>query len=451
MKKLLALLLAMLLALSCTLSLAETAEVTDDAVFQAPALTLASELDIDRDVLNNVLTTFGVGEEYIGLIDTVAAVLTEVSEQVVFADNGLEYDLFLKDTNILNLNGETTEDGLSLATSLLPSYVLTLSNDSLLKVLEAISSQLQSSDAPFDVEALVESVTGYAQAYIDSCVSAVNLGESEMGEYEVNGLTFNIKTPIDVDIPAIMEAAAKLVNDIQSDEAVQAALQAAENSGFHIALKDAEAEVADPATLPALTMDAYMNVDAEGNVSDTVDVVFEVALPGTEEPATTGDVLVEGNKVTVNVDFATADTTVVFAFVPQDAGASMRLDVNYSGLYSGLSLIFDAQEQLTCQADLFLLDADKPLVTEVASLYFDGERAAISSEGKTVYALDGLVDGSADIDELASTLGLDLVLNGLTGLLSDATQAMPEEFAPLAQMITGAIFGGEETPEVAAE
>lgn len=431
MKKLLAMLLAALMVLSGALALAEG----DDAL-EAPetmGFTLTADYDVDREALANVLTAFGLPEEIMGLADTAAAVISEAGERMYVGGNGLEWALTLKGSDIVNLVAEPTDDGFALGSSLIPSYALTLSGDTVAALMNQLTEKLGGALEGVDIEAVTEALTGYFEAFIGTCTASVTMGDPEQGEYEVNGATYNTMVPVNVDVEAIAAASQTLVKQLNEDETVQAAIQSLQGAGVTVTLDEGEA-VAEQ--VPTFDMQAYMNIDENGETDGTTDVVFTVTAPGETEPATTGDVLVADGAVTVTLDFVSAASQLTVAYAPAEDGFGARVDANVQGLYVGLDLSNAIGESVVFDANLYVLDAKKPLFSEHGEIVAGGELTlSATGEGKTEIAVETLMGESAE--EAAQSLLGDVMQNGLGSVISSALEAMPEEISSLAGLFMG--------------
>lgn len=446
MKKLIATLLALILALTCTLSLAETTEVEAPAATPAlPAMTITTEYTLDRDVLAADLTALGLHESVVGLIDTLASVINESSQRFIFADNGIEAALSLKGEDILTLVGEMNDDGIALATNLLPSYVLTVSGETIANLFQGFAAQVEDSGIEsLDMDAIAQALTTHIQGFVNTCVGSISYGESEIGDYVLDGISYNVKTPVNVDIEAIINGLNKLQADLTADETIQAALQQLEQMGFSVT----GGEPISTENLPTMTMDFYMAIDENGNMGDTTDMVFDVYPAGSEEAATWGDVLVQEGDVRVVVQIADQEegaspATVMYEIKSGDTGVNHRLDLDIKDIYVGFACNLENLENgMTVDSDIFFLDREKPLVCERGTLVMDGQRTIALDDGsRTPLALEDLADEENSSEAISNLTG-DLQ-NGFMSLVFGALQAMPEEI--------GSLLGSFATGETAEE
>lgn len=441
MKKLTALLLALLLALTGVLAMAE----------EAPeAVTITGELEINRDAAKALMQGMGMDDDTIAVYDAIIALLDAISEKVVIADGGIEYEMSLNGQPALTLAGEADENGLNLATSLLPSYYFTLSYETVLELIKTYAPFLTEAEesreatdallASIDVDALRESVEGYFTEYAQTCSTAVVMGEAVQETYEYNDLTFNAKVPIELDLPTLVNATMKLYNQLCEDETVKATLEALKSSNLNFNLEPFEGEV--PADeLPTVDVAMYFNVDESGNTDDNTLVTVDVTQPDAESPSTLVNVLMTPESTQVVVELPEAETTVGVTVVPFDDGHAVRLDVTAQETYFGADLTVTEGEEKTHVFNFYFSDDETPLVTETVVVKPEGERTyAIADDSRTALSIEEIVT-----DEDGKVVG-ELVSDAQTGLFSligTASDAVPEA-GNLVSFVMGMFMGGQD-------
>ncbi|MBR2697022.1 MAG: hypothetical protein IKE76_00370 [Clostridia bacterium] len=447
MKKLLATLLALVLALSCTLSLAETAGAP-----ALPTCTVTGSYTVDREVLAAALAAFGADERTAAVADAVAAVMNELGERLIVADNGVEIALSLKGTDLITLVGELTDDGVSLGSSIIPSHVLTVSGETIANALQSASGETGSALAGLDFNALGEAVGSHAETFANSCVSAVTYGDPVPGDYVLDGISYNVMVPMNVDLEAIINALNTFIADISADESIQAALKQLEEKGFSITSEDSEPLSTE--NLPKLDFEAYMTMDEEGNTTGATDVVFKVYPPESEEVATMGDVFVDDEHVRVIVqifDTENADATPVNVLYETSAigeGHQHRMEFYIGEMYFGFVCTVTNDDVITVDSDVYVLDSEKPLLCEKVVIAQGGERTVALNDGsKEVVAVEDLLEGE-NAESLRSTLMMEALFSGIGGIVAGASEAMPEEVGALMSLFMGS--DGEPAEEPAA-
>lgn len=432
MKKLLALLLALAMALSCVGAFAEETESKETA-FAIPSFSVTFESTADVEALAALLPMFGADESTMTIMQAILPLLAETNGQLVFADNGLQLDLGLKGQNILTVAAEQTEGGFALASDILPSYVLTLSTETIEEIFKQFTAQTEEAFANVNFEALMENLTGYITQYIAACTGAVTFGEPEMGEYAFEDLelTFNCMAPITVDTEAIKAAVETLTEQLKNDESLSGLINAMGAMGLPADTSEQTAVIFPDQVNAAV----YTNVDEEGNaVGDATLVVVETATTVEEQTvAVNVVVVVEGQSVSVAVTMPDQDITVSVALMPTDDGAAMNCMFQGMGLTAAENVVFSMGETIQVYTEYFLMDLEKAIATELVNFAMGGERTfAVMDENKTAVSVEQLM---ADTEgQISAALLSDIMSNGLGTLIAKVSEIMPNEVAALMAM-----------------
>ena len=430
MKKMLAILMALLMALSWVGAVAEETA----SGFQLPAVTVTEELHYDADAFAALLPLFGVSEEQMPTMQAILPILGNLTEKLVLADNGLQFDLGLKGETVLTLAGEQTEDGFAFASDLIPSYVITLSNETIQQLMEQFTSQANEVLAGVDTQKLVESLTGYFTEYITVCMGAATMGEPELGEYAFEVGTFNCKTPVTIDTEAIKAGAEKLIAQLKADEGIASLIATAQANGVEVNLN----EEVNIVTLE-IQCAAYTRVDEEGNqADDVVYVVTETVTKAKEETVNVNVYALTGNgQVEVTVDMPDQNVTVVVLAQPTESGVQANVSVNAQGMYIGCKVEVTMGEAVQINADLYFMDPEKAIASDKTVIAFGGERDfTVLDENKTVISVEDLMQDEEG--QYKQALLMDVLGNGLNNLLGKAAEVMPEEVTGLVNMLMGA-------------
>ncbi len=445
MKKILALLLALVMALGCVGAFAEETQ-TNEVTFELPSFTVAFESTVNVDALLALLPMFGVDESTMAMMQTILPLLAEVNGQLVFADNGAQIDLGLKGQTVLTVAGEQTEEGFALASDILPSYVLTLANETIEQLIDQFTSQAEDAFANVDVEALIENVTGYAMQFGAAVTEAVSYGEPEMGEFAFEDLelTFNCRMPIIIDVEAIKAAMENLIAQLEADESIASVINALGSFGVPVDMGEEETVVIFP---DEVTVYAYTNVDEEGNqVGDTTLVTVEtVTTAEGETVAVNVIVVVEGEGVSVMVEIPEQDIAISVYVEPTEDGAAISIMFSAMGIEAAEVLAISMGDALTLYSEAYLMDMENPISTETVVFCEGGERTfTVLDESKTAIGVEQLM---ADTEgEVTNALLADVMNNGLGMLITKVSQILPEEMAGLMNMMypTEAVEGAAE-------
>ncbi|MBR4538407.1 MAG: hypothetical protein IKO52_06135 [Clostridia bacterium] len=443
MKKILALLLALVMALSCVGVFAEEAE-SNEIAFELPSFTVAFESTVNVDALMALLPMFGIDEGTMGMMQTILPLLAETNGQLVFADNGAQFDLGLKGQTVLTVAGEQTEGGFALASDILPSYVLTLSNETIEEILKQFTAQAEDAFANVDMEALLTNVMGYVMQFAGTVTEAVATGDPEVGEFAFEDLelTFNCRMPIIIDVEAIKGAMETLIAQLEADESIGSVINALGTLG--VSMDGEETVVIFP---DEVTVYAYTNVDEEGNqVGDTTLVTVETATTAEEVTVNVNvDVLVEGENVTVMVDIPEQDIALTVNVEPTEDGASISIVFDGMGIQAAELMAISIGDALTLYSESYLMDMENPIVTDTVVFFQGGERDfTVLDESKTAIGVEQLM---ADTEgEVTNALLADVMNNGLGMLITKVSQILPEEMAGLMSMMypTEAVEGAAE-------
>ena len=455
MKKLLAVLLAMVLAFSCTLAMAETAETAQAAGAQSfQGLTIETNNSVDRDTLKEVLTKMGMDETVTTLIDTIAAIADQTGEKFVIADKGFQAEILMKGNSLLNLVCLTDDKGLTLGSNLIPNYALDISYEELGEMLASAIKQAEKKDPTkgVDMEGLSQVVTEYFNDYIMTIsTDGIIPGTPEQGEFVQDGTTYNVRVPMDISLPVILDATKEFIYNLENDETVQTALLQLALSGVNVDIGDtSELDEIDPATLPVVKVETYMTIDDNGKQSGPTQVAVYVVPVGETTAATTVITKVDGNNLKIDANFVSNGDTIQVAFIsdrdPQDMfGTNSRMDVYAGELYFGWAAITSStDESIQYDGYVYLQDTEKPIVTESGTVTLNGALTLDVSDSATRVTLSDLTgENSGDV---LSGLMKDLSGSALS-ILMTAYNAVPEVGAIVGQLMGG---GAEATTEPAA-
>ena len=447
MKKMLALLLALVLALSCTLALAETTETTSTTdTASAPVfngLTIESEYDVDREALKNVLTQFGLDESLVTIVDTIAAVIDQYGDKLVICKDGFQADMLLQGNSLVNLVGLIGEKGVTIGSNLIPSYALDISYEEIGAMMLSKLQERAEVMNSLDVDGLKTVLTEYMNDYVNTCTSAIIPGEVEQGDYVMDGISYNVMMPMKVDLPTIVDATNELVYNLSNDETIQTALAQLALMGVDVKFDALEEgyTIVDPAYLPSVAVEVYMNVDEKGAQNGPTQVSVYVVPAGETNPATTVITKVNGNNVTVDAQFVSGkdNINVIYAMDRDPAdpfGLNGRVDAYVNDLYFGLAAVTASNGQsITFDAYEYVLDTEKAVAEEHGSVVLDGALTMGVSDKATHITLADLTGDNAD--DVIGGLTSDLSGGALSIVMSIAS-TVPEIGALMGQLMGNA-------------
>jgi hypothetical protein len=458
MKKLIAVLMAMLMVFSCVPALGEETGIS----INVPSFTLTSEVTIDEEQVMALLPALGMPEETIGMVQTFLPMLNGLKETLIFADMGLQYDVQMKGQDILSVVGEASETGLALATNLVPSYKLTIQAETIQKLVEQLTEQLQGADGKLDMELLqqaAEKLSGYAMEMANTVVGLVTFGEPVKGEYAdlIEGVVFNTEMSLTVDVKGMVDAMQQYMTKVMADETILAAIQSIASSipGASFDPSTVSVEEVPAEQLPDVTGKVYTITDDEGNqvAPDTYVVVNAV---GKEDQTgnTNTYVYVAEDSVNVVVEVPAQEVSIQIYAEQVENGMTVNIALSVPGFDCELAMAFTMTETgMNLDGALYLNDAETPILVCSNTFSMTGERTKTTADGeKTELALEGLMNEETSSDTISALLG-DL-MNGIGGVIGNISAVLPEQGAML-QQLAGSLMsmftGGGQAVEAPAE
>lgn len=458
MKKLIALLMAMMMVFSCASVLAEETAISIDV----PNFSLTSEVTVDEEQVKALLPVLGLPEETVGMVQTFLPMLNGLKETLIFADMGLQYDLQMKGQDILSVVGEASETGLALSTNLVPSYKLTIQAETIQKLVEQLTEQLQGADGKLDMELLqqaAEKLSGYAMEMANTVVGLVTFGEPVKGEYAdlIEGVVFNTEISLTVDVKGMVDAMQQYMTKVMADETILAAIQSIVSSipGASFDPSTVSVEEVPAEQLPDVTGKVYTITDDEGNqvAPDTYVVVNAV---GKEDQTgnTNTYVYVAEASVNVVVEVPAQEVSIQIYAEQVENGMTVNIALSVPGFDGELATAFSTTETgMNLDCALYINDAEAPILVSSNTFSMTGERTKTTADGeKTELALEGLMNEETSSDTISALLG-DL-MNGIGGVIGNISAVLPEQGAML-QQLAGSLMsmftGGGQAVEAPAE
>ena len=434
MKKIVALLLALVMALSATLAFAEPAEVLGDG------LVLTAYVNIDRERAGQLMDAAKLDEETRKLVDSVLAVVNEATETLTFAENGFQYEVFLKDSEVLRLTVGKTDDGLVVLSNLINGHAVTVSDEvvGVMAGLFDLSLGMKESvreEKRFRRRVVQQSVTEalipYITDFIMDVIPAIRLQEEEKGTFVLeDGSAYNTRLKIDIDTHLVAEALNAMFARIYRNKVLLLALKAVSFSAEKLAdvIIDADA-VSD------IDVILYSNLDDRGReLTPDKAITASVTPPGKTEPCAYFELQQHGEALQALLNIPGSDEAsrvyAAIAFDPFDMNANAggaTMELNYNGSYYGDVFTIEFAEDgdtLIAQDTLYILDAEKPAATVYAAIQDGAPALDLDIGRRKTIPLESLLIGRKK-QALKKELKTDAMLSSLV-IISKATQAVPE-------------------------
>lgn len=462
MKKLTALLMALLMAFT-GVAFAEAVEPA------AKAVTITDEIEIDIDAVMALLSGYGLNQEALEAIGKVLTVVDSVSDRLTIADNGMQYDVLMNDAVVYSLAGEANDAGIAIGSTLFPNYAITLSAETIQNTIEGLEKKVEESVDEQQVHELTDKLTAagkaigtHVGAYVGTVVGTITAGEMETGEFDLSAegafesvdITFNTRVPFEIDEKAIIDAQNKLIDDVLQDPDVVAAFDALKDLGVEINIDDVKKNIVPAEQTPEVAMTYYCNLDEYGMpVDDEAFYDFDITIPVEGEEtmqAFLGILMHDAAHMDMRLtvpDLNSSLTVTVGMVANGDEQQGWSAVLNLLGNSYAIVNTADgdpAAGYFMVTNKFYALDMENPVVTAYTTGVKEGERTfEITGEGKTEIALEDLYSGKAK--GKVSGLLMDVMLNGMGGMIGAATEAVPE-FADLLAM-----FSSEEEAPAEAE
>jgi len=460
MKKLIAVLMAMLMVFSCVSALGEETSVS----INVPSFTATSEITVDEEQVMALLPALGMPEEMLGMAQLVVPMLNGLSETIIFADMGLQYDVLMKGQEILSVVGEANENGLALSTNLVPSYKLTIQAATIQQLVEKYMGQIQEMMGNVDMEAIQAAagkIIGYAMETGSAIQNTVTFGEPVKGEYPdlIEGVVFNTEQSLSVDVNAMMEAGNQFVSKVLADETVLNALQSvtAMIPGMSFNPEQIQNSITSvPAEkLPDVNGLVYTITDDEGNQTAPNTFVIVSATGKEDQTGNTNTyVYVAENSVNIIVEVPAEEVNIQIYGEQVENGMTVNIAMSVPGFDGEVATAYTMSETgMKMDGALYINDAEAPILVCSSAVSMPGERTKTTADSeKTELALEGLMNEETSSDTISALLG-DL-MNGIGSVVGNISAVLPEQGAMLQQMAGGLMsmfMGGGQAVEAPAE
>ena len=412
MRRFLALLVAFALSLCCVCAGAETQVETAQAS-QFDGWRMTNDISIDLNALHSLLDRMLIPNNMARWKAERTAILMNAFEpSFCIAENGIELDVNLNGKDALSLGATLIDNGVAIASSLFPSYVITIPTYKINEIASGLSTMFMpqkpdsgtvsdeatapaEAPSPDGVEAPVE-VAGPSEAedssVLEATVSQMSPGKAqevssvlisiplieqltrcleteglETGEFSVNGTVYDAKQTFNASPEGIADAWDSMIGWIFENKGVASILEIAKNAGYDITADQVKAFL-PRGGLPQLTVTAYsQSASGDNYITVTVD-----SLDGTKMYADVR-IQVTANETTTFVQLPTKEIEADLVIRRMD---SFQADLDVRGKNPLLHGTFiDESNALRIQLSLPSAHSDASLVlsrtTDGANGWFD--------------------------------------------------------------------------------
>ena len=429
MKKLIALLIVALMAVTGVLACAESA--------LTPPMTIVNTVTLDRDTCRKTMTDMGLNARQIELVEGVLDLVEASSQRLVVVEDGFEYNMILDGNTVATLAGDISPEGVSIGSNMFPHCLLTVSNATINDLLARFDGEPQAADEtevetesktegntkgerPTLLSKLMVLIRENSEKLVDLVSSSIDIGQSQAGEYVVDGDTYNAMIPVSVDTRAIADGIVDLTDKFIHSEPV-ARLQAV------LRRVDIDIPLETPVIgdVPTVTATVYACQDEAGNANGPLYVNAGIA-GANATPLIQGQVRVDGENARVKFEIPAFELEVKYEQFQSDNGGFARADINAGEIYFGLALEATLGDVSHLSFNVYSPDPSKPLVSDDIAIAKGGQKSyVIEGKNKTVLSVEGLMSGEEENGSWLSVLA-DMAVYSAIEIMGNAYNAQPE-------------------------
>ena len=429
MKKLIALLIVALMAVTGVLACAESA--------LTPPMTIVNTVTLDRDTCRKTMTDMGLNARQIELVEGVLDLVEASSQRLVVVEDGFEYNMILDGNTVATLAGDISPEGVSIGSNMFPHCLLTVSNATINDLLARFDGEPQAADEtevetesktegntkgerPTLLSKLMALIRENSEKLVDLVSSSIDIGQSQAGEYVVDGDTYNAMIPVSVDTRAIADGIVDLTDKFIHSEPV-ARLQAV------LRRVDIDIPLETPVIgdVPTVTATVYACQDEAGNANGPLYVNAGIA-GANATPLIQGQVRVDGENARVKFEIPAFELEVKYEQFQSDNGGFARADINAGEIYFGLALEAALGDVSHLSFNVYSPDPSKPLVSDDITIAKGGQKSyVIEGKNKTVLSVEGLMSGEEENGSWLSVLA-DMAVYSAIEIMGNAYNAQPE-------------------------
>ena len=425
MKKLIALLIVALMAVTGVLACAESAPT--------PPMTIVNTVTLDRDTCRKTMTDMGLNARQIELVEGVLDLVEASSQRLVVVEDGFEYNMILDGNTVAILAGDISPEGVSIGSNMFPHCLLTVSNATINDLLARFDGEPQAADEtevktesntkgerPTLLSELMALIRENSEKLVDLVSSSIDIGQSQAGEYVVDGDTYNAMIPVSVDTRAIADGIVDLTDKFIHSEPV-ARLQAV------LRRVDIDIPLETPVIgdVPTVTATVYACQDEAGNANGPLYVNAGIA-GANATPLIQGQVRVDDENARVKFDIPAFELEVKYEQFQSDNGGFARADINAGEIYFGLALEAALGDVSHLSFNVYSPDPSKPLVSDDIAISKGGQKSyVIEGKNKTVLSVEGLMSGEEENGSWLSVLA-DMAVYSAIEIMGNAYNAQPE-------------------------
>lgn len=424
---------------------------TASAEEAAEAYSFEAKISLDAETLGAMMG----GGETAEQVKMISALLDVLTIKGVSLGDQAELEVYAGADLALTLGAKSTAEATTIASSLLGSSVLAISAEQMQNMMQAGAA----SASGMDFTKLTEAIEALDKEQVNKdCAEigeeflaaiAAKKGETETGEFTVDGYTFTTRTPLNITYDELMEIELNAMKALLSKESLKPVVDVMSNGTDLAAEIDKEIEKLKTATeeekynlVLAIYTGEADNAYIAGEMSKeasqeeihvgagSVDGLVKVNVQATME-GTTMDIAVSGvenGAFEMKANIADGDTTAVITGTG-DADNNIDLVFEIKSPSAPMTIhvaVADAgNDRKNLTAELFFTGMDKALLTVSGTAGKGGEILSVfEGENITVIPFEKLMDSSDQ--ETMNTIATT-VLTNLFNVVNVLKQNVPEE------------------------
>ena len=390
----------------------------------ASAATVTVRVSADQDAVKEILAGYGIPDGQKSVIEPVLSLINILGVRVTTVQDGAQVDLELNGDQALSLGFAADEQGIRLASTLFPNYLLTVKRETLTSMMESFMSNMPGAGAGETgggpVSIMPASLQTYIASFMQACTEAAVPGEPVKGEYQFDGYSFDTMIPVTVDMPKVKEAFHGLKANLMNDEAVFAFLRGLPQAGgeeltpekLGAALDEFESHFPEE-----VTAEYYQN----GEKPMPFYVTGRAVHTGEENPSYEYSMLCRDEK-NYTMSVLDHEQGIAAGMVLTDGG--IRLEYKQAETDLVIDFTSETGEPAVYRCDIYFNNTDKPLISVSVTVAAGEERTLpLETGSKTEISLEEMMGGESNA---ASGFLMDIMTNGFGPLMTKLSEASPE-------------------------
>ena len=344
------------------------------------------------------------------IMNAVKSLLSALTVRFAVDSSAAQMEILLNGAPAVSLSAKAEDDGWAAVSSLFPSSVLTVKNETMQAMSGSIAQGIDLSS--IDKDAVAEAVKAPVEQLIDGFKATA--GEAETGSWTVGGTEYTSKVPYNVTTKEAVEMVLETVKAILSDERVAGLAAMLGDSASPEQLEEALASIKDrdESELPVLSAVEYSN--------EAGDTCVELNLANEEQSM--GMLIASAGQVT-KVDLDAMGQLTLSLVIDQE---NRQYDLTAAFISETVAMNITGSLKATDDRSDFIVSAaipvgETPITFGIRGTIGHDAPVFETAEGQKTLELESIM---AD-EEAAGTFAMEIQA-GLMTLLGTVMQQFPE-------------------------